>query len=123
MGEIQSCILDILSQLSSFLWGIPMVVLLFGTHLFLTFKTRGIQRYLGKAIKMTLKGSAAGGDISNFSALMVAMAATVGTGNIVGGGNRYCVRWPRCCILVLANGCFWCGYQVCRSVVVGKIPL
>ena len=81
MAEIQSFVLNILSELSSFLWGVPMVVLLFGTHLFLTLRTGGIQRHLGKAIKMTLNRSSAGGDISNFSALMVAMAATVGTGN------------------------------------------
>ena len=100
MGDIQRFVLDVLSQISGFLWGVPMIVLLFGTHLFLTFKTRGIQRYLGKAIKMTLKGSAAGGDISNFSALMVAMAATVGTGNIVGVGTAIALGGP--------GAVFWC---------------
>lgn len=100
MAEIQACILDILSQIGSFLWGVPMIVLLFGTHLFLTFKTRGIQRYMGKAIKMTLQGSAAGGDISNFSALMVAMAATVGTGNIIGVGTAIALGGP--------GAVFWC---------------
>ena len=100
MSNIQDYILDLLSQFGAFLWGIPMIVLLFGTHLFLTFKTRGIQRYLGKAIKMTLKGSAAGGDISNFSALMVAMAATVGTGNIVGVGTAIALGGP--------GAVFWC---------------
>lgn len=83
MSEIQRTVLDILSQFSAFLWGVPMVVLLFGTHLFLTFRTGGIQRYIGKAIKLSLKGSSAGGDISNFSALMVAMAATIGTLSLI----------------------------------------
>lgn len=100
MAEIQACILDVLSQISSFLWGMPMIILLFGTHLFLTFKTGFIQRYLGKAIKMTLRSSAAGGDISNFSALMVAMAATVGTGNIVGVGTAIALGGP--------GAVFWC---------------
>lgn len=81
MAEIQDFFLNILSDFSGFLWGVPMIVLLFGTHLFLTFRTGGVQRHIGTAIKMTLSGSKAGGDISNFSALMVAMAATVGTGN------------------------------------------
>ena len=94
MAEIQSFVLNILSELSSFLWGVPMVVLLFGTHLFLTLRTGGIQRHLGKAIKMTLNKSAAGGDISNFSALMVAMAATVGTGNIIGVGTAIALGGP-----------------------------
>jgi AGCS family alanine or glycine:cation symporter len=100
MAEIQSFVLNILSELSSFLWGVPMVVLLFGTHLFLTLRTGGIQRHLGKAIKMTLSKSAAGGDISNFSALMVAMAATVGTGNIIGVGTAIALGGP--------GAVFWC---------------
>lgn len=100
MADIQRYILEILSQIGSFLWGIPMILLLFGTHLFLTFKTGGIQRYMGKAIKMTLKGSSAGGDISNFSALMVAMAATVGTGNIIGVGTAIALGGP--------GAVFWC---------------
>ena len=100
MADIQRYILEILSQIGSFLWGIPMILLLFGTHLFLTFKTGGIQRYMGKAIKMTLKSSSAGGDISNFSALMVAMAATVGTGNIIGVGTAIALGGP--------GAVFWC---------------
>lgn len=100
MSEIQRTVLDILSQFSAFLWGVPMVVLLFGTHLFLTFRTGGIQRYIGKAIKLSLKGSSAGGDISNFSALMVAMAATIGTGNIIGVGTAIALGGP--------GAVFWC---------------
>lgn len=100
MAEIQSYIYNILSDFSSFLWGVPMIVLLFGTHLFLTFRTRGVQRHIGSAIKMTLSGSKAGGDISNFSALMVAMAATVGTGNIIGVGTAIALGGP--------GAVFWC---------------
>ena len=100
MAEIQNCIHNILSDFSSFLWGVPMIVLLFGTHLFLTFRTRGVQRHIGSAIKMTLSGSKAGGDISNFSALMVAMAATVGTGNIIGVGTAIALGGP--------GAVFWC---------------
>ena len=100
MAEIQNYIHNILSDFSSFLWGVPMIVLLFGTHLFLTFRTRGVQRHIGSAIKMTLSGSKAGGDISNFSALMVAMAATVGTGNIIGVGTAIALGGP--------GAVFWC---------------
>ena len=100
MAEIQEFLLNILSEFSGFLWGLPMIVLLFGTHLFLTFRTRGVQRHMGTAIKMTLSGSKAGGDISNFSALMVAMAATVGTGNIIGVGTAIALGGP--------GAVFWC---------------
>lgn len=100
MVDIQEFVFNILSDFSSFLWGVPMIVLLFGTHLFLTFRTRGVQRHIGSAIKMTLSGSKAGGDISNFSALMVAMAATVGTGNIIGVGTAIALGGP--------GAVFWC---------------
>ena len=100
MVEIQEFVFNILSDFSGFLWGVPMIVLLFGTHLYLTFRTGGVQRHIGSAIKMTLSGSKAGGDISNFSALMVAMAATVGTGNIIGVGTAIALGGP--------GAVFWC---------------
>lgn len=100
MAEIQDFILKVLSDFSGFLWGVPMIILLFGTHLFLTFRTGGVQRHIGTAIKLTLSGSKAGGDISNFSALMVAMAATVGTGNIIGVGTAIALGGP--------GAVFWC---------------
>ena len=100
MAEIQDFILKMLSDFGSFLWGVPMIVLLIGTHLFLTVRTKGIQRYMGKAIKMTLSSSKAGGDISNFGTLMVAMAATIGTGNIIGVGTAIAMGGP--------GAVFWC---------------
>ncbi len=74
-----------LGKICDFVWGPPLLILLFGTHLFLTFRLRFIQRYLGKAIKISLSSSREGeGDISQFGALATALAATIGTGNIVG---------------------------------------
>lgn len=65
-----------------------MIVLLLGTHLFLTFRTGVIQRALPRALKMSFTGGSEGeegkGDISNFGALATALAATIGTGSIVG---------------------------------------
>ena len=52
---------------------------------FLTFRLRFIQRYIGKAIKLSVQRSQEGqGDVSQFGALTTALAATIGTGNIVG---------------------------------------
>ena len=71
--------------LSSFLWGWPMIILLLGTHVFLTFRLRIPQRKLFTGIRLSVKkdpGSA--GDVSQFGALATALAATIGTGNIVG---------------------------------------
>ncbi len=61
-----------------------MIVLLLGTHLYMTFRTHGIQRKLPKAIKMSTAQDEAEGDVSQFGALATALAATVGTGSIVG---------------------------------------
>ncbi len=70
---------------SGFLWGPPLLILLIGTHLFLTVRLGFIQRLIIPAIKLTFrKPSAAEGDVSHFGALMTALAATVGAGNIVG---------------------------------------
>src|ERR1700722_13323296 len=71
-------------------WGIPMLLLLMGNGLYLTFVLRGIQfRYLFYALKLVLfpekdKDSGAQGDISNFESLMTALAASIGIGNIAG---------------------------------------
>ncbi len=77
---------QIVSSASSFVWGVPMLVLLVGTGLFLTIRLKGMQFWaLGPAFKLIFKHEKdAEGDISHFQALMTALAATVGIGNIVG---------------------------------------
>ena len=73
------------SQLAGWMWGAPLLILLFGTHIFLTFQLKGIQfRTLPLAFKIVFSKSDQDGDISHFSTLMTALAATVGIGNIVG---------------------------------------
>ncbi len=76
----------IISVSSNFVWGVPMLILLVGTGLFLTIRLKGMQFWaLGHAIKLIFtKEKDAKGDISHFQALMTALAATVGIGNIVG---------------------------------------
>ena len=77
--------IDILNAIDSFVWGPVMIAFLLGTHVFLTFRTGFIQRKLPQAIRMSVKGDPSGkGDISNFGALATALAATIGTGSIVG---------------------------------------
>lgn len=80
----------VISQVDDFVWGPFMLVLLVGTGIFLTIRLRFAPwRNLGYALKMTLSKEArtksrGEGDISPFSALTTALAATIGTGNIVG---------------------------------------
>ena len=84
-----------LNTVSNAVWGPPTLILLFGTHLFLTFRLKGIQRYLGKAIRLSFEKSSEGeGDVSHFGALMTALAATIGTGNIVGVATAVAAGGP-----------------------------
>src|SRR5262249_13623270 len=77
-----------LGALSDWVWGPPLLVLLVGTHLYLTVRLRFIQRYIGRAIRLSLQRTSEGeGDVSHFGALTTALAATIGTGNIVGVGR------------------------------------
>ena len=77
--------IELLNTIDSFVWGPAMIALLLGSHVYLTFRTGFIQRKLPLAIRMSLRGDASGkGDISNFGALATALAATIGTGSIVG---------------------------------------
>lgn len=86
---------DILITLNSYLWGWPMIILLVGTHLFLTIRLRFPQRHMGKAIRLSVqrdKGST--GDVSQFSALATGLAATIGTGNIIGVATAVTMGGP-----------------------------
>ena len=78
--------IQFLDQLDSFVWGPPLLTLLVGTGILLTLRLKLIQfSKLPKAFKLIFKAENEGdGDISSFGALCTALAATVGTGNIIG---------------------------------------
>ena len=77
------------------LWGPPMLVLLFGTHIFLTIRTGFMQRHLVKALRLSVtREKGAQGDISPYAALTTALAATIGTGNIVGVATAVALGGP-----------------------------
>lgn len=86
---------------STFLWGWPMIVLLLGTHIFLTIRLRFPQRKIFKAIALSVKrDKQATGDVSQFGALATALAATIGTGNIIGVATAIALGGP--------GAVFWC---------------
>ena len=77
--------IELLTTIDSIVWGPAMIALLLGTHIYLTFRTGFIQRKLPQAIRMSVRRDPSGkGDISSFGALATALAATIGTGSIVG---------------------------------------
>jgi len=93
---------DILAQASGFVWGMPLIVLLVGTGVFLTVRLGGLQfTHLIPALKLAFSktDTKAEGDVSHFKALMVALAATIGIGNIAGvataiaGGGPGALFW------------------------------
>ncbi|KYO65278.1 alanine/glycine:cation symporter family protein [Thermovenabulum gondwanense] len=97
----------LVGKLGNIVWGPPMLVLLVGTHLLLTFRLRFIQRYTFKAIKLSLAKSAEGeGDVSHFGALATALAATVGTGNIVGVATAVGLGGPGAIFWLWITGVF-----------------
>ena len=83
------------SALSSFLWGWPIIILLIGTHLFLTIRLKFPQRHLIKSIKLSIsKDDKSTGDVSQFGALATSLAATIGTGNIIGMATAVSLGGP-----------------------------
>lgn len=89
-------LIDVLSQINSFIWGPPLLILLVGTGILFTFKLGFLQIIkLPTALKLIFKSENSGsGDISSFSALCTALAATVGTGNIVGVATAIKIGGP-----------------------------
>ncbi len=86
---------NVLNAISGFMWGPPLLILLVGTHIFLTIRLRFIQRYIGKAIRLSFSLRKEGqGDISHYGALVTALAATIGTGNIVGVATAIAAGGP-----------------------------
>lgn len=105
--EILNIITSAIDAASSFLWGWPLIVLLFGTHLYLTFRTGFIQKHLFKAIKISFqKDEGAEGDVSQFGALATALAATIGTGNIVGVATAIVAGGPGAVLWMWLTGIF-----------------
>ena len=107
--------------MNGYLWGPPMLVLLFGTHLFLTFRLRFIQRFTGKAIRMSFQKDDAGhGDVSHFGALSTALAATIGTGNIVGVATAVALGGPGAVLWCWLTGVFGIATKYAEAVLAVK---
>jgi len=107
-----------LSDASNLVWGLPLIVLLFGTHLFLTVRLRFIQKYIGKAIKLSLQRKLEGeGDVSHFGALTTALAATIGTGNIVGVATAVAAGGPGAVLWIWLTGVFGIATKYSEAVL------
>ena len=91
----------ILERLNDFIWGLPLLVLLMGTHIYFTIKLRVPQKNLIYALKLSFgKADNKGLNLSPFSALATTLAATLGTGNIIGVSTAVALGGP--------GAIFWC---------------
>lgn len=112
---------DIFATLSSFLWGWPMIILLLGTHLFLTIRLHFPQRKIFKAIKLSVKKDKnATGDVSQFGALATALAATIGTGNIIGVATAIALGGPGAVLWCWLTGVFGISTKYAEGLLAVK---
>ena len=112
---------EVFVQVSSFLWGWPMIILLLGTHVFLTFRLGIPQRKIFTGIRMSLqKDHGATGDVSQFGALSTALAATIGTGNIVGVATAVALGGPGAVLWCWLTGIFGMSTKYAEALLAVK---
>ena len=109
---------EVFTVLNSWLWGWPMIVLLLGTHIFLTVRLRFPQLRLLTALKLSVKRDKnASGDVSQFGALATALAATIGTGNIIGVGTAIALGGPGAVLWCWLTGVFGIATKYSESLI------
>jgi AGCS family alanine or glycine:cation symporter len=90
-----------IKNINSIIWGIPMLSILLGTHLFFSFHSKFVQKKIWKAIKLSVTSEEKGeGNMSSFASLATTLAATLGTGNIIGVSTAVAFGGP--------GAIFWC---------------
>ncbi|WP_303249902.1 alanine:cation symporter family protein, partial [uncultured Slackia sp.] len=100
-------IVGVINLVDSWVWGPLTIVVLLGSHVYLTIRTRFIQRKLPQAIKLSVTADPdAEGDISQFGALTTALSATIGTGNIIGVATAIIAGGPGAVLWMWLTGVF-----------------
>ena len=113
---------SIVTAINGVVWGWPMIILLLGTHVFLTLRTGFIQRHtIVRGIKLSVtKDPDAEGEVSNFGALTTALAATIGTGNIIGVGTAIAIGGPGAVLWCWLTGVFGIATKYAESYIAVK---
>ncbi len=113
---------NVIGKINGAVWGWPMIILLFGTHVFLTIRTGFIQRKtISKGIKLSVaKDPDAEGEVSQFGALTTALAATIGTGNIIGVGTAIALGGPGAVLWTWLTGVFGIATKYAESLIAVK---
>lgn len=102
-GNNMDAITNLINQIDAWVWGWWMILLLLGTHIFMTIRTGVIQRKIGTAIKLSVTKDPDGeGEVSQFGALTTALALRSEPETIIGVGTGNSPRWSRSSSVVLA---------------------
>lgn len=120
-SEVMQIINDVVSAINNVVWGWPMIILLLGTHLYMTLRTGFIQKYILRAIKLSVtKDPDAEGEVSQFQALATALASTIGTGNIIGVGTAIALGGPGAVLWCWLTGVFGIATKYAESLIAVK---
>lgn len=113
---------NVIYKVDGMVWGWWLIILLFGTHIYMTIRTGFIQRKtISKGIKLSVqKDPDAEGEVSNFGALTTALAATIGTGNIVGVGTAIALGGPGAVLWCWLSGIFGIATKYSESLIAVK---
>ena len=113
---------NVITAIDDAVWGWWLIILLLGTHVFMTFKTGFIQwKSITKGIKLSVtRDPDAEGEVSNFGALTTALAATIGTGNIVGVGTAVALGGPGAVLWCWLSGVFGIATKYAESLIAVK---
>jgi alanine or glycine:cation symporter, AGCS family len=107
---------DLIQTISSWVWGPWMLIALFGNHVFLTFRLGFIQKLIIlKGIPFTFRRTKGKGEISPFASLMTSLAATVGTGNLVGVATAVAAGGPGAVFWMWLTGVFGMSTKYAES--------
>ncbi len=115
--------MNYLTAVRDFIWGAPLIVLLLGTGIYLTIRLKGLQfTKLLPALYLALikRKEDAEGDISHFQALMTALAATVGTGNIAGVATAIAAGGPGALFWMWITGLFGMATKYSEALLAVK---
>ena len=112
---------EIIGRLDGLLWGWPLIILLFGTHIFMTVRTGFIQKDIFRAIRMSVtRDEGSEGDVSQFGALTTALSSTIGTGNIVGVGTAIALGGPGSVLWMWLTGVFGMATKYAETIIAVK---
>lgn len=112
---------DLVDKADAFLWGWPLIILLFGTHIFMTIRTGFVQKDIFKAIRLSVtKDEGQSGDVSQFGALTTALSSTIGTGNIIGVGTAIACGGPGSVLWMWLTGIFGIATKYAETLIAVK---